>query len=88
MEQQRALRALTKKTDPQNAPLDINDVINDVVGLVLREVLSHRVRLKRDLVTALNRIIGDRCNYSRSSSFLSRIALKPWQTSQSGSVSS
>jgi hypothetical protein len=84
MEQQRALRALTKKTDPQNAPLDINDV----VGLVLREVLSHRVRLKRDLVTALNRIIGDRCNYSRSSSFLSRIALKPWQTSQSGSVSS
>ena len=54
------LRALTKKTDPQNAPLDINDVINDVVGLVLREVLSHRVRLKRDLVTALNRIIGDR----------------------------
>jgi hypothetical protein len=29
------LRALTKKTDPQNAPLDINDVINDVVGLVL-----------------------------------------------------
>ena len=55
------LRALTKKTDPQNnAPLDINDVINDVVDLVLREVLSHRVRLKRDLVTALNRIIGDR----------------------------
>jgi signal transduction histidine kinase len=54
------LRALTKKTDPQNAPLDINDVINDVVGLVLPEVLSHRIRLKLDLDTALNPIIGDR----------------------------
>jgi PAS domain S-box-containing protein len=54
------LRALTKKTDPQNAPLDINDVINDVVGLVQREVLSHRVRLTLDLGTALNPILGDR----------------------------
>jgi PAS domain S-box-containing protein len=54
------LRALTKKTDPQNAPLDINDVINDVVGLVQREILSHRVRLKLDLDTALNPILGDR----------------------------
>ena len=39
------LRALAKKTDPQMAPLDINDVINDVVALVQREVMSHRVRL-------------------------------------------
>src|SRR6478735_2318064 len=54
------LRALTKKTDPQNVPLDINDVVNDVVSLVQREVLSHRVRLTLDLGTGLNPILGDR----------------------------
>jgi PAS domain S-box-containing protein len=54
------LRALTQKTDPQNAPLDINDVINDVVGLVRREVLSHRVRLTLELGAVLNPILGDR----------------------------
>jgi len=54
------LRALTQKTDPQNAPLDINDVINDVVGLVQREVLSHRVRLTLELGAVLNPILGDR----------------------------
>src|SRR6476469_3238779 len=54
------LRALTKKTDPQNVPLDINDVVNDVVGLVQPEVLSHRVRLTLDLGTGLNPILGDR----------------------------
>jgi C4-dicarboxylate-specific signal transduction histidine kinase len=31
------------------APIDINDVINDVVALVQREVMSHRVRLRLDL---------------------------------------
>jgi PAS domain S-box-containing protein len=54
------LRALTKKTDPQNAPIDINDVIHDVVGLVQREVLSHRVRLRLELDSGLDPILGDR----------------------------
>jgi PAS domain S-box-containing protein len=54
------LRALTRKTDPQNTPLDINDVIHDVVGLVQREVLNYRVRLRLDLDSGLNQILGDR----------------------------
>jgi len=54
------LRALTRKTDPQNAPLDIKDVVHDVVGLVQREVLSHRVRLKLDLDAGLEPVLGDR----------------------------
>ena len=54
------LRALTRKTDPQNAPLDINDVIHDVVGLVQREVLNYRVRLRLDLDSALDPVLGDR----------------------------
>ena len=36
----RRLRALRRKTEPQMAPLDINDVINDVVALVQRELLE------------------------------------------------
>src|SRR6478609_2170923 len=54
------LRALTRKTDPQNAPLDVNDVIHDVVGLVQREVLNYRVQLRLDLGAVLNPILGDR----------------------------
>ena len=54
------LRALAKKTDPQMAPLDINDVINDVVALVQREVMSHRVWLRLDLGADLPPAFGDR----------------------------
>ena len=56
----RRLRALTKKTDPQKMPLEINDVIKDVVGLVQREVLNHRVRLGLDLDPKLTTVFGDR----------------------------
>jgi PAS domain S-box-containing protein len=56
----RRLRALTKKTDPQKMPLEINDVIKDVVGLVQREVLNHRVRLRLDLDPKLTTVFGDR----------------------------
>ena len=54
------LRALTRKTDPQNAQLDINDVIHDVVGLVQREVLNYRVQLRLDLESRPDRVLGDR----------------------------
>jgi hypothetical protein len=44
----RRVRALSKKTDPQMAPLDINDVVNEVIALVQREVFSHRVSLRME----------------------------------------
>jgi PAS domain S-box-containing protein len=56
----RRLRALTRKTDPQKAPVDINDVISDVIALVQHEVLSHRVRLRLDLDAAPTPVFGDR----------------------------
>jgi PAS domain S-box-containing protein len=56
----RRLRALTKKTDPQKTPLDINDVVHDVVALVQREVLSHRVWLRFNLDADLPPVFGDR----------------------------
>ena len=54
------LRALFRKTDPEEEPLDINDVISEVIPLVRREVLSHRVSLRLDLATALPPVLGDR----------------------------
>jgi C4-dicarboxylate-specific signal transduction histidine kinase len=56
----RRLRALTRKSDPQKMPLDINDVVQDVVALVQREVLNHRVRLRLDLDPKLTTVFADR----------------------------
>ena len=55
------VRALSNKTDPQKAPLDINnDVVNEVVALVQREVFSHRVTLRAELAPALPMVLADR----------------------------
>jgi signal transduction histidine kinase len=49
-----------KKTDPQMVPLDINEVVNEVVALVQREVLSQRVTLRRKLAPGLPMVLADR----------------------------
>lgn len=54
------LRALCRKTDPQKARLDINDVINEVVLLIQRKVTDHRVSLRRELSSPLTLVLGDR----------------------------
>ena len=59
------LRALFRKAEPEKVQLDINDVINEVVLLVQREVLSHRVWLRLDLAAALPRCSGIVFSYSR-----------------------
>jgi C4-dicarboxylate-specific signal transduction histidine kinase len=51
---------LCRKTDPQKTRLDINDVIEEALLLVQREVLDHRVVLLRDLAPALTPVLGDR----------------------------
>jgi C4-dicarboxylate-specific signal transduction histidine kinase len=56
----RRVRALSEKTDPQKVPLDINDVVNEVVALVQREVLSHGVTLRKELAPALPVVLADR----------------------------
>jgi len=56
----RRLRALAKKTDIEKTPLNINDVAREVVALVRRELLSHKVLLKLELAPDLPGIIGDR----------------------------
>jgi C4-dicarboxylate-specific signal transduction histidine kinase len=54
------IRELSTKTDPHKAWLDLNDVIHEVVLLVHREVLGHRVTLRTDLAAALPPVLGDR----------------------------
>jgi C4-dicarboxylate-specific signal transduction histidine kinase len=56
----RRIRALAKKTDPQTAWLDINDVIHEVCTLLQSEVRKHRVLLRMALSTALPPLLGDR----------------------------
>jgi C4-dicarboxylate-specific signal transduction histidine kinase len=56
----RSIRALSNKADSQRAPLDINDIINEVIALVQRELLSHRVSLRTELASALPEVLADR----------------------------
>jgi PAS domain S-box-containing protein len=56
----RRVRGLLKKSDAQKAPLDINDVVNDGVALVQRELLSHQVSLRMELAPVRPVILADR----------------------------
>jgi signal transduction histidine kinase len=56
----RRVRALVNKTDIEKAPLDLNDVVREVIPLVQRELISHLVSLRTELAPALPMILGDR----------------------------
>jgi PAS domain S-box-containing protein len=56
----RHVRALAKKTSIEKTPLDINDVANDAITLVQRELSSRGVLLKLELSPDLPSIFGDR----------------------------
>jgi PAS domain S-box-containing protein len=54
----RRLRTLAKKTDLEKVPLDINDVVKEVV--VQREIASQQVSLRMELAPTLSMTFGDR----------------------------
>ena len=54
------IRGLSKKSTLESARLDINQVIDDVVALIRREMEAHRVSLRLDLAGALPPVNGDR----------------------------
>ncbi|UVO35966.1 PAS domain S-box protein [Bradyrhizobium arachidis] len=56
----RSIRALAKKGEIEMVPLDINQVVRDVIALVTRELVSHQVTLRSELTSALPRVLGDR----------------------------
>jgi PAS domain S-box-containing protein len=56
----RRVRALANKTEIEKVPLDINDVVSEVIALVQRELISHEVSLRTALALPLPMILGDR----------------------------
>jgi PAS domain S-box-containing protein len=56
----RRVRALLNKADTQKMPLDINDVVSDVIALMQRELLSHRMSPRLELAPALPAVLADR----------------------------
>jgi PAS domain S-box-containing protein len=56
----RRVRALANKTSIEKVPLDLNDVVREVIALVQRELISHQVSLRTELAPALPMILGDR----------------------------
>ena len=56
----RRVRALANKTDVEKAPLDMNDVVREVIALVQRELASQQISLQMELAPVLPMILGDR----------------------------
>jgi PAS domain S-box-containing protein len=56
----RKTRELSKRADPEMLAFDVNDVIDEVVTLVRREALTHRVTLRPQLAPDLPLVRGDR----------------------------
>jgi PAS domain S-box-containing protein len=56
----RRVRALANKTSFEKAPLDINEVIREVLVLLQRELMSHKVSLQIELAQTVPTSMGDR----------------------------
>jgi signal transduction histidine kinase len=56
----RSVRALSNKAETQRVPIDINDIINEVIALVQRELSSHQVSLRTELAPVLPVVLADR----------------------------
>jgi len=54
------VRALANKSDIERVPLEVNDVVREVIALVQRELISHHVSLRTEFAPALPMILGDR----------------------------
>jgi two-component system, LuxR family, sensor kinase FixL len=54
------IRSLSRKTDPQRTALNLSNIIDEVMQLVQREVLNHRVLLRLEIEPALPAVLGDR----------------------------
>lgn len=54
------IRALSKKASPHKAPVDLNEVIQEVLTLIGTELVKNRVLLTCDLKSNLPKVMGDR----------------------------
>jgi PAS domain S-box-containing protein len=56
----RRVRTLANNADMEKVPLDINDVVGEVMALLQRELSNHRISLRTELVPAVPKVLGDR----------------------------
>jgi PAS domain S-box-containing protein len=56
----RRVRALAQKTDLEKVPLDVNELLSEVVALVRGELISQQVSVRTEFASALPEILGDR----------------------------
>jgi PAS domain S-box-containing protein len=56
----RRVRSLANKTGVEKVPLNVNDLVRDVIALIQRELTSHRVSLQTELALSVPMILGDR----------------------------
>jgi PAS domain S-box-containing protein len=56
----RRIRALCQKAEPQKVPLNINEVIDEVLYLIQREMIEHGVAMRRELSSEIPAVLGDR----------------------------
>jgi PAS domain S-box-containing protein len=56
----RRVRALAKNAEPQKEPLDVNDIIEEVMALVRRELATRDVHWRLELAPALPTVLADR----------------------------
>jgi C4-dicarboxylate-specific signal transduction histidine kinase len=56
----RRIRALAKKTDLEKVPLDVNEVVREVIALVGGELIGNQVSVRTEFAPALPMILGDR----------------------------
>jgi two-component system, LuxR family, sensor kinase FixL len=54
------LRALSRKSTSEKIRLDINEVVNEVLALIRREISVHQVWVRLDLASSLPSVFGDR----------------------------
>ncbi len=54
------IRALFKKTAPEKVALSVNEVIDEVLGLIHNETVRKRIAIETDLETKLPLTLGDR----------------------------
>jgi hypothetical protein len=59
------IRALSKKSTPELAPLQIKDLVTDIQALVQHELTQRRIALKTTLAGDLSPVRGTASNYSR-----------------------
>jgi signal transduction histidine kinase len=54
------LRALARKAPMQTAPLDMNEVVDEAVSLIRREVMAHGITPRLEFALDLPPVLGDR----------------------------